>query len=150
MERWTGTIWLVTIAWTLSACSGGSEDKSQSPSEEEKAIQSDSLLKKSPGKESELVRYPDGSKKLTGHLENGKRHGVWSSWYKDGSLKSELRYRHGKRHGFYKTWYKNGQLRYKGQYHHGERTGTWKFYGKSGALINKKNFGKAEGGKKDQ
>ncbi len=123
-------------------------EKKQGDGKEKVHTATDSLLKKD-GKKQELVRYPNGNKKLTGTYRNGKRHGVWSSWYKDGSLKSELRYEKGQRHGFYKTWYKNGQLRYEGQYRHGKRSGTWKYYNKEGELIKTQDFEKEKAGSKD-
>lgn len=119
----------------LFSCTDGEKERNKN--------EEDPLLRKDSSGQ-ELVRYPNGNKKMTGRYRDGKRHGVWTSWYKDGSKKSELRFQHGKRHGFYQTWYKNGNLRYNGAYHHGERTGTWKYFDQKGELIKTQKFDHTE------
>ncbi|MFB6257739.1 MAG: toxin-antitoxin system YwqK family antitoxin [Flavobacteriales bacterium] len=126
----------------LTGCNAPDKEPEKKKEKSEKT-RKEPLFEKD-AKKRELIRYPNGNKKMMGKYRNGKRHGVWSSWYKDGSLRSELRYENGKRHGFYKTWYKNGKLRYKGQYHHGERSGTWTFYNRKGEVIRTKSFERKE------
>ena len=44
-----------------------------------------------------------------GILQNGKKEGLWTDWYKNGQKKVEGTWKDGKREGVYTTYYKNGQ-----------------------------------------
>ncbi|MGY6560713.1 MAG: toxin-antitoxin system YwqK family antitoxin [Luteibaculaceae bacterium] len=75
----------------------------------------------------------------TKHMEiffdrEGKRTGVWRSWYPNGNLWSLHNYTDGKLHGEYKTWHKNGQIFISGRYEMDNQIGTWKYFSEDGTL----------------
>ena len=43
-------------------------------------------------------------------------------------------YKNGKREGLWESYYRNGQLHTKGQYRKGKREGEWEFYYRNGQL----------------
>lgn len=141
MQRRELLILLPIAALFIIGCGKNEQEgrDAKSPVEKDSSLERSELIKKDEGKQ-KVLRYPNGNKKLVGRYEEGKREGVWSSWYEDGQLKSEAKYRNGKRHGFSKTWYPNGQLRYKGRYHHGERSGEWTFYDREGEVVKKERY----------
>ena len=42
--------------------------------------------------------------------KNGKREGLWESYYRNGQLHTKGHYRKGKREGKWEFYYRNGQL----------------------------------------
>jgi antitoxin component YwqK of YwqJK toxin-antitoxin module len=88
----------------------------------------------------EIYYYSDGAKNLEGPLLNGKREGLWKSWYEDGSLWSEGQFRNGMRQGPAVVYYPNGQKMLEGHYTDNERTGLWRSWDEEGRLINETNM----------
>ena len=43
-------------------------------------------------------------------MHNGKKEGIYKSYYTYGELKKEVNYIDGKKNGVYKEYYENGQL----------------------------------------
>ena len=82
-----------------------------------------------------------------GYLKDGRREGVWVTYYYSGALMFKGNYQNGKREGFYVDYYSTGEIREKGNYENGEREGSWVGYFKNGQLSYKGNHknGKKEG-----
>jgi len=75
-----------------------------------------------------------------GNYVDGKREGLWKSYYSDGSLKSEITYRHGEKYGKAKTYFENGNTaeegvwlidkwvnKYKAYYRNGKLSYVWNY-----------------------
>ena len=60
--------------------------------------------------------------------KNGKREGLWESYYRNGQLHTKGQYRKGKREGEWEFYYRNGQLECKGYYKNGNQDGLFQFY----------------------
>ncbi|MFZ1688829.1 MAG: hypothetical protein WAU70_15485 [Flavobacteriales bacterium] len=82
----------------------------------------------------EQLRTSDGRLAMEGYKQNGKRHGVWTSYTQDRRVRSKNSYVDGELHGESVVFHENGQLYYTGSYEHGKEVGEWKFYGPDGAL----------------
>ncbi len=54
--------------------------------------------------------FPEGMKETEGELVNGKRDGVWKTYYRNGNVDEETTYQDGKLNGPVKSYYKNGNL----------------------------------------
>ena len=59
---------------------------------------------------------------------NGKREGLWESYYRNGQLHTKGVYRKGKREGEWEFYFRNGQLECKGTYKNGNEDGVFEFY----------------------
>lgn len=79
-------------------------------------------------------KHPNGQVSLTGEMRDGKREGLWKSFYEDGTPWSEGEYKNGVRHGKTVTWFENGKMRYEGVYTNGEQSGKWRYYNENGQL----------------
>ena len=63
----------------------------------------------------------------------GRRHGVWESYYSDGTLWWRDHYHHDQRHGLWEHYYPDGTLVWRAQYHHGVQKGLdiqWDYQGR--------------------
>jgi antitoxin component YwqK of YwqJK toxin-antitoxin module len=93
----------------------------------------------------DVVEYhPNGTVKLRGKSQGGKRIGKWESFYPNGYRWSEATYRNGYRQGDAITYYPNGMMRYYGRYYNDEQAGIWMFYNEKGKLIEKIDMDEAQ------
>ena len=94
-----------------------------------------------------------------GNYVDGKKEGLWKSYYSDGGVKSEITYQHGEKYGKaviyfengnvaeegvwlidkwvnkYKAYYQNGKLSYAWNYNeYGTRSGYQKYYYENGKV----------------
>lgn len=88
--------------------------------------------------------HENGQLKMEGPMVNGKRHGVWTSWYENGLKWSETTFSHGIKSGRTITYYDNGMMRYNGEYDNDERVGVWNFYNQEGVLEKQVDHDKGE------
>ncbi|MCB0761425.1 MAG: hypothetical protein KDC12_07890 [Flavobacteriales bacterium] len=86
------------------------------------------------------VFYSDGKMKIEGSFENGKRQGVWTSYYQNGQIWTINVYDQDTNHGEYIMYNSDGTVKLKGQYDHGEETGTWIINDERGNFIQEKTF----------
>ena len=94
-----------------------------------------------PGKYEEF--HPNGQIKISGiNDDNGKRTGLWQSFYENGIKWSESYYVNGKRDGHSITFFPNGKVRYIGEYKNDKQIGEWEFYDEEGKLTSQENYGK--------
>lgn len=88
--------------------------------------------------------HSNGTLYMEGPIDQGKREGVWKTFYEDGKPWSETSFSSGKSNGPTKTWYKNGEVRFTGQFTMGKKTGLWHWYDKEGKLMRKIDLDKGE------
>ncbi|NPA67874.1 MAG: toxin-antitoxin system YwqK family antitoxin [Chlorobi bacterium] len=84
---------------------------------------------------------PFGEEKISeGNYVDGKKEGIWKSYYPGGTLKSEITYVHGKKYGRAKTYFENGNTaeegvwlidkwvnKYKAYYQNGKLSYVWNY-----------------------
>jgi antitoxin component YwqK of YwqJK toxin-antitoxin module len=59
---------------------------------------------------------------------NGKRNGLYESWYDNGKLEEKVNYKNDKMDGLYESWYDNGILQERSNYKNGKYDGVRKRY----------------------
>jgi antitoxin component YwqK of YwqJK toxin-antitoxin module len=88
-----------------------------------------------------LEKYPNGNIQTEGwHDEDGKRTGVWYSYYENGVKWSSLNYLKGLKNGHSVVFYPNGKTRYLGEYKDDIKTGHWIFYDETGEITNEEDY----------
>jgi len=75
-----------------------------------------------------------------GLYDNGRKIGVWTTWYENGHIKSEFTYDGHQLHGPYKIWYNYGILSKTGNYEHGEKHGDTTFYYQNGNISSEGKY----------
>ena len=68
----------------------------------------------------EVFQVVDDMKVPIGKMKNGKKDGLWTSWYENGQKESEETFKDGKRDGLGTWWYENGQKFSEGTYKDGK------------------------------
>jgi antitoxin component YwqK of YwqJK toxin-antitoxin module len=89
-----------------------------------------------------VERYKNGVIRIRGMMKDGKREGLWKSWYEDGKPWSETTFKAGIKNGKTTTWYENGNKRYEGEYSNDEESGNWTFWDESGKEVSKQDYGR--------
>jgi antitoxin component YwqK of YwqJK toxin-antitoxin module len=84
--------------------------------------------------------HPNGGIKTKGTIVDGKRHGLWESFYENGTKWSETNYAYGVREGKTVSYHKNGFIHYIGYYSSNKKTGKWMIYDEAGVLIQEDNY----------
>ena len=79
--------------------------------------------------------YKNGEIKTFVIFKNGKRNGVYKSYYEDGTILLESMYINGVQEGFEKCYYNNGKIKEENNFKNGERNGVCKTYSKDGQLL---------------
>ena len=67
----------------------------------------------------------NGSIHELGKLNEGQKHGIWTTWKKNGKKHREIQYNREVMDGTFLEWHSNGQLKAKGQTKDGEMDGRW-------------------------
>jgi antitoxin component YwqK of YwqJK toxin-antitoxin module len=88
-----------------------------------------------------IQRYKNGVIKMRGMMKNGKRDGLWKSWYGDGTPWSETTFSEGIKNGKTTTWYESGKKRYEGFYSNDKESGKWTYFNHAGLTITSKDYG---------
>ena len=73
-------------------------------------------------------------------MKDGKREGVWKSYYEDGSAWSETTFLVGVKNGKTISWFDNEQKRYEGFYRNGKESGKWIFWNEQGKQERVKEY----------
>lgn len=84
--------------------------------------------------------YKSGVVEMRGAMKDGKREGIWKSWYEDGSPWSETNYANGKKNGRTITWYDNEKKRYEGFYIDDQESSNWTFWDENGNVQSNKEY----------
>lgn len=87
-----------------------------------------------------IQRYKNGVVKMKGLMKDGKREGLWKSWYEDGTPWSETTFSAGIKNGPTTTWFPNGKKRYQGFFSNDTESGKWKFWDENGKEQLVKDF----------
>ena len=90
----------------------------------------------------QIERYKNGVIQKRGIMKNGKRDGLWKSYYENGSPWSETTFKDGIKNGKTTTWYPNGQKRYDGFYINNRESGKWTFYDEKGTITKTTDYEK--------
>lgn len=69
-----------------------------------------------------------------GDTVDGKREGLWVSYYANGQKQSEGEYRAGKKHGRWVLYYPNGSKQSEAKFHNGLYTGLYIAWRDNGAI----------------
>ena len=82
-----------------------------------------------------------------GFIKNGKKEGLWITYYSYGQMWSKGEYKNGKEEGPWVIYWGNGHLSGEGEYRNGKKEGPWVFYWINGELLGKGDHrnGKKEG-----
>ena len=89
--------------------------------------------------------HSNGTIKTKGLLKNGKRTGIWTSYFVNGKIQSESKYKKGILNGKTAAYYPNGNVQYMGLYIGDNKDDSWFFYLEDGTLDKEILF---EGGEK--
>jgi antitoxin component YwqK of YwqJK toxin-antitoxin module len=84
--------------------------------------------------------YKNGVTKMRGIMKNGKREGLWKSFYEIGAPWSETTFKDGKKDGKTATWYENEKKRYEGFYTNDAESGKWIYWDESGKKVTEKTY----------
>ena len=74
----------------------------------------------------------DGIEK--GLIRNGKREGLWLTFFSDGRALSKAHFKNGILNGHFESYQSNGDVRAIGNYKDGKRSGNWVTYQSSGEV----------------
>ena len=112
--------------------------------------------------------FENGNTKLQGNILDGKRNGIWKSFFEDGNIKNitqydlgredscwlylfpngnlqkEINFANGKRFGICKNYFKNNQLKKCGYYLNNFKHGNWEWYNLNGNIRHKTTFSDGE------
>jgi len=72
--------------------------------------------------------------------KNGKKEGLWRTYYEAGQLKTEGNYETGLKEGLHRTWEDNGILLLEGFYAKGKANGLMKWFHERGHLAGEGNM----------
>lgn len=128
-------LFLVILGLGFSACSEAI-DKSETDVASLEKSQKATVYEDGPY----LVYHETGEIKIVGEYKNGKRTGLWTSWFATGEIQSEVNYESDLENGEYKVFYANGNLKIKGFYNKGKASGVWLFYAEDGTQTNTKDY----------
>ncbi len=74
-----------------------------------------------------------GEKEFEGSYKDGKKDGVWITWYENGQKSDEGTWKDGERDGLRTGWYENGQKWYEGTYKDGKLI-SFKMWNEDGSV----------------
>lgn len=80
--------------------------------------------------------FVKGRTYIDGEFKNGKRNGLFKSYYSNNKVSAMTTYKAGTRHGKYTHYHYNGKLYETGVYEFGNQEGVWKQYYDNGKLMN--------------
>lgn len=92
--------------------------------------------------------YPPDAVIEEGEYQDGKKVGLWKTYYPSGKIKSEVEHKLGRPSGAFKTYYENGQVEEEGTWKGNAYRGGFKRYYENGVVAQEKTFneaGKTEG-----
>ena len=69
-----------------------------------------------------------------GKYVNGKKEGLWKSWYENGQLKNKGNWKNDRRDGQRIEYYKNSQVKEEVFHRNGIPTGKWVYYNPDGTI----------------
>lgn len=91
-----------------------------------------------------IKRYKNGVIEIQGQMKDGKRDGVWKSFYQNGAPWSETVFTGGQKNGATSSFYENGQKRYAGFFTNDKESGKWSFWDEQGNLVREMDYNVAD------
>jgi len=91
-----------------------------------------------------ITNFPNGNIRMRGMMKDGKREGLWKSYYENGLQWSETTFEAGIKNGKTTTWYENGKKRYDGFYKNDAESGKWTYWNEKGEEVSTKDNEKKE------
>ena len=88
----------------------------------------------------EIIKRKDGTKEWEREWDQGKKSGLWRSWYANGQMRSEVFYAGPKEERPMTFWFENGQRRMQGPARDGVRGGHWKVWYANGQMAEEGSF----------
>jgi len=139
-----GLLIIPFIAIVFFACNGDSSKIADNKEVQHDTLKTATLFEKKKDtllQNGEYVQhYKSGVIEMLGEIKNGKREGVWKSFYETKLPWSETTFEAGKKNGKTTTWYENGKKRYEGFYTNDKESGSWTFWDESGKIVNTKKY----------
>ena len=89
-----------------------------------------------------IQRHKNGVVRMRGIMKDGKRDGLWKSFYENGTPWSETTFVSGVKTGKTITWYEDGKKRYEGEYTNDRESGLWNYRDEKGKEVSTKDYGK--------
>lgn len=86
------------------------------------------------------LMFDNQSIKIEGGFLDGKKHGLWLSYYDDGSIWTKNNYNTGVLEGPYEMYTRTGTPKLQGHYTSGKESGKWKVFDESGQLIEERDM----------
>ncbi len=87
-----------------------------------------------------IKRYKNGVIEIQGQMKDGKREGIWKSFYQNGAAWSETTFSAGVKNGATASFYENGQKRYAGFFTNDKESGKWSFWDEQGNLAREMDY----------
>lgn len=133
---------VLLAAVVLSSCGGGEKKSVENGKKDSTEVNKDAAIDPNAGMVEGMneIKYPNGQLQMKGEMLQGKRHGVWFSYYENGLKWSEDTYNLGARDGKCVSFYESGQVRYIGYYTNNIKSGKWDFYDEEGNLTKSESF----------
>jgi len=88
--------------------------------------------------------WNNGNVENEGVFKDGKEHGLFESYYRNGQLKERKTYKEGREEGLVEQFNENGHLEYKGNYRDGKQHGLSEWFDKNSQLRYRGNYKKGE------
>jgi len=135
---------LITITG-IASCSSNPQASSETQAVQHDTIKANSKItittSDSVIKTGEYIKhYKNGVIEMRGLMKDGKREGLWKSWYDNGSPWSETTFSNGIKDGKTTTWYENEQKRYAGFYKDDKESGKWTYWDEKGKVVTIKDY----------
>jgi hypothetical protein len=130
------------LAGTLVSCANEKEEVTENQPTELITEEVETDTTPDPFAPGEYIEYHEnGAVKISGkNNQDGKREGLWISYYDTGVKWSESYYDDGIRNGHSLSFFPNGGIRYVGEYKNDIKIGVWKFYDETGELEKEEEF----------
>ena len=136
---------IIAIAVTgFFSCKDNASETANNKGVQHDTIKTENLFEK---KKDDLIQngeyiqhYKTGVIEMRGMMKDGKRDGVWKSYYEDGSPWSETTYTDGKKNGKTITWYGKEKKRYEGFFTNDKESGSWTFWDEKGTVQATKKY----------
>lgn len=87
----------------------------------------------------------DGTLSSEGDYADGRKNGLWTSYYPSGKIASQGNYLQGEPHGTWNYYYESGQLSSAGVFSEGKRDGYWVSFSPEGKKISACNLSDGTG-----
>lgn len=87
----------------------------------------------------------DGTLQGEGDYENGKKNGLWISYYPSGRIASQGNYTDGEPSGTWEYYFEDGSLSSSGEFIGGQKNGYWSSQTKEGKKISEITYAEAKG-----